>query len=90
MRMKTVAPSERIQKLRVEVLELLIKRSAEEEIPPEQVLAILSYTVGQCILQLDQTKYTAAMAMAIVQSNIQNGNQDGLAKFLGTLPAGRA
>lgn len=90
MRMKTVAPSERIQKLRVEVLELLIKRSAEEEIPPEQILAILSYTVGQVILQLDQTKFTAPMAMAIVNSNIMNGNQDGMAKLLNTPPAGRA
>ncbi len=90
MKMKTVAPSDRIQKIRVEVLELLIKRSAEEEIPPEQILAILSYTVGQVILQLDQTKFTAAMAMAIVDSNIMNGNQDAKAQFLNAPPAGRA
>lgn len=90
MKMKTVAPSERLQAIRVEVLQLLIKRSKEEEIPPEQILAVLSYTVGQVILQLDQTKYTAEMAMAIVNSNIINGNEDGKRRILEMPPAGRA
>lgn len=87
---KTEQPSTRAQAIRKEVLDLLIKRSAEKDIPPQQILAILAYTVGQCILMLDQTKFTPEMAMEIVNRNILKGNTDALKQAMDQPTAGSA
>lgn len=46
------------------------------------ILAILAHLVGQCIALQDQRTMTPAMAMALVSSNIEQGNQEVLAKLL--------
>lgn len=85
--MKTVAPSEQ---------HLAYRRAIEEAIrvhgatlDASELLAITAHLCGQLIALQDQRKMTPAMAIELVQQNLEQGNReviDGLLKA----PGGRA
>jgi hypothetical protein len=60
------------------------------EMPAEEVLAVLSYTVGQlCALQ-DQRKFTGQMLMDLVATNIEQGNASVIEGLMNAAPGGSA
>jgi hypothetical protein len=73
-------PSERHKALRLAVLALIKKDAAD--IPAEEVLAVMSYTVGQLVAMQDQRRFTPDMAMQIVANNLEAGNADAIADLL--------
>ena len=48
------------------------------------ILAVLAHAVGQCIAMQDQTKHSAEDLLALVDSNIETGNQEMIQQLLGT------
>ena|GEM_PF-1684454 len=84
MPMKKIVPSAKHEAVRDAVLALIREKMADA--PAVEILAILSYTVGQLIALQDQRKMTADMAMQLVITNIEAGNLsvlEGLAKESG-------
>lgn len=47
-----------------------------------EVLAVLAHAVGQCIAMQDQTKHTAEALLALVDSNMEAGNQEMVEQLL--------
>lgn len=79
---KSAKPDPEIERVREEVI-----RTIQIEFPsvtPEQIVAVLSYTVGQAISMCDQRKYTSDMLMELVSQNLEAGNRDAIAQTLGT------
>lgn len=74
--MKSVKPSARHLKIRDELIASMRKHMGD--MPAEEILAIVSYTVGQLLAFQDQRKITPDMAMQIVSSNIEAGNRDAI------------
>lgn len=74
--MKLQTPSEPHLRMRNLVLALIQKEATD--MPAEEILALLSYTVGQLIAFQDQRRFTPDMAMAIVQANIEAGNRQAM------------
>lgn len=59
-----------------------LKREAAD-LTGEEILALLSYSVGQCIAVQDQRSMTPSQAMEIVSANISQGNADAIAATFG-------
>ncbi len=72
MKLKSVAPIDRHKQIRDRILETIRKDMGDMK--AEEILAIVSYTVGQLVALLDQRKFTSDMAMQIVAANIEAGN----------------
>lgn len=88
MPMKTVLPSERAKRLHHDVASFMAESLKKDDMPTEHVLAVLSYMVGQTIALMDRTKFTREMAIAIVQNNLELGNQHAIEDVVGK-PQGR-
>ena len=73
MKLKPKPPSAAHHKIRNAMIAVIRKEAAEMD--ALEVLAIAAYTVGQLIALQDQRTVTPAMAMEIVSSNIEAGNQ---------------
>ena len=73
MRLKSKLPTPQQLALRDDFLAVMRKHGSE--LRAEDILAIASYTVGQLIALQDQRTMTPAMALEIVASNIEAGNQ---------------
>lgn len=84
--MKHAKPSKAHTAFRDDMIAALCKH---QQLPPDEMLAVASYFVGQLIALQDQRKLTPAMAMQIVSSNIEAGNQQAMAEVAGAsgLPA---
>jgi len=72
--MKSLAPSAQHLQFR-RALEACMQAHVGE-LGAMEVLAVLAHLVGQAIALQDQRKVTPAMAMDLVSSNIQQGNQE--------------
>ena len=84
MPMKSIAPTAKHTAVRDAILALIREKMVDA--PADEILATLSYTVGQLIALQDQRKMTPEMAMQLVASNIEAGNLsvlEGLAKAPG-------
>ncbi len=86
--MKTVVTSESHEKLRTAVLDLLKAEVAKGQMPIDEVLAIMSYVVGQLVAMQNQRRYTPDTAMELVNVNLLKGNADAVAALLNA-PTGR-
>lgn len=64
-------------------------RPYADELGSDRMLAVLAYTVGQLLAFQDQRTMTPAKAMALISSNIEQGNADAIAHTLGK-PEGNA
>lgn len=76
MSFKTEKPSEKVMKCREAVLKSLDPFKAE--LSGIEILAIISYTVGQVIAMQDQRTISPAMALDLVSLNIEAGNRDAI------------
>jgi hypothetical protein len=74
------------QKLRDDVLKVIAPY--KESLTAMEILALLSYTVGQAIAFQDQTKYSAYQCMDVVSKNIEKGNYDAINNSFSGLDAG--
>jgi hypothetical protein len=77
--MKTVKPSKAHTEFRDDMVATMRKH---QHMRADEMLAVASYFVGQLVALQDQRKITPAMAMQIVSSNIEAGNQQALAEVL--------
>lgn len=75
--MKTVQPSKAHTEFRDDMVATMRKH---QHMKPDEMLAVASYFVGQLVALQDQRKITPAMAMEIVGSNIEAGNQQAMAE----------
>ena len=82
MKTKLTKPNEQHLKIRDAVIEAIRKDGAD--LPAIEILAVLSYTVGQIIAMQDQRVFTSAMAMEIVAQNISAGNSDAVESLFKT------
>lgn len=82
---KSIKPSSAQTAFRDDMVAALRKH---QHLPPDEMLAVASYFVGQLVAMQDQRKLTPAMAMQIVGSNIEAGNQHVIAELAGVTPAG--
>lgn len=78
MKMKTSLPTADHQAMRNELIAVMRKYGGK--LRSDEVLALAAYTVGQLIALQDQRTVTPAMAMELVASNIEAGNQHALAE----------
>lgn len=76
MKTKLTPPTEQHLKLREAIIEAI--RKAEVDLPAIEILAVISYTVGQILAMQDQRSTTSAMATEIVILNIDAGNADAI------------
>lgn len=53
-------------------------REEAGDMPAEEVLAVVAYTVGQLIALQDSGRITPAMAIQLVSENIEEGNRDAM------------
>ena len=53
-----------------------------------EILAVVSYTVGQLVAMQDQTKFTAERAMELVVANLTQGNRDAIEHIFKNLTGG--
>jgi hypothetical protein len=77
---KSVDPSEKHLKFRKALEGALSNGGAE--LQADEILAITAHFLGQLIALQDQRKYDSEMVMALVTSNIQQGNSEAIAKLL--------
>lgn len=70
--MKSFKPTKEQTAFRDEMVSVLRKH---EHLRADEMLAVASYFVGQLIALQDQRKMTPRMAMELVASNIEAGNQ---------------
>ena len=61
---------------------LVALQAYQDKLSAEEIVAILSHTLGQCVVMLDQRKYTPEMVMALVSENITQGNLDALQEIM--------
>ncbi len=80
--LKTVEPSKDIMSAREAVLALL--RKDFDHLPPQEIVAVLSYTVGQTVALCDQRKFTPEMMMQLIETNLEMGNAHAVETLLGT------
>lgn len=78
--MKSKLPSKQHEAFRDDMVAALRKH---QHLPPDEMLAIASYFVGQLLAMQDQRKMTAAMGLQIVSSNIEAGNAHAIEQSLG-------
>lgn len=86
MKLKTSLPTADHQAMRNELIEVMRKYGGK--LRSDEVLALAAYTVGQLLALQDQRTMTPAMAMELVASNIEAGNQHAIAevKSAGGIP----
>ena len=77
MKMKVKAPTKNHEAFRNDMVAALRKH---QHLPPDEMLAVAAYFVGQLLALQDQRKLTASMAMEIVAQNIEAGNQNAIAE----------
>lgn len=77
MKTKTSVPTADHQAMRNELIAVMRKYGGK--LRSDEVLALAAYTVGQLIALQDQRTMTPAMAMELVASNIEAGNQQAMA-----------
>ena len=80
MKMKSKAPSPQHMAMRDDLIAVIRKHG--KDMRADEILAVASYTVGQLIALQDQRTMTPSMAMEIVASNIEAGNQHAQAEAL--------
>ena len=85
--MKSKPPSKQHEAFRDDMVAALRKH---QHLPPDEMLAIASYFVGQLLAMQDQRKMTAAMGLQIVSINIEAGNQHVIAELAGAVPGGNS
>ena len=73
MKTKLVTPSPRVVASRDKIIDMLRRDFAD--VPAHELLAMVSYTVGQLVALQDQRRFTPEMAMKIVADNLEAGNQ---------------
>lgn len=73
---KSQAATPAHQRCRLALLEAIRKEAGD--MPAEEVLAIVAYTVGQLIALQDQRRITPATAIQLVTENIEQGNRDAM------------
>jgi hypothetical protein len=73
---KLKQPSARLKQVRNKVLALMKIEMAE--VPAEEILAMMAYTLGQLVAMQDQRKMTPKQAMEIVAMNIEEGNKQAI------------
>lgn len=79
---KTVAPSSKAIAVRDEMIALM--RAKMADVDPAEMLAVVSYTVGQLLALQDQRKMTPAMGLQIISDNIEAGNAQAIKEVLST------
>lgn len=84
--MKSIKPTREQIAFRDDMLAALRRH---QHLRPDEMLAVASHFVGQLVAMQDQRKLTPAMAMQIVASNIEAGNQGVIEELSGSAPAGR-
>jgi hypothetical protein len=62
--------------------EMVAALRKHQHLPPDEMLAVAAYFVGQLVALQDQRWMTPAMAMEIVAANIEAGNQHALAEVM--------
>lgn len=77
--MKSFKPTKEQTAFRDEMVAVLRKH---EHLRADEMLAVASYFVGQLIALQDQRKVTPSMAMELVASNIEAGNQHALTEVM--------
>ena len=82
------SPKPKHEDLRKKLLEVL--GSVDGEMPPEEIVAVLSYTAGQFSLFLDQRKFTVETMLELVQANVLAGNAFALGQLSNQQPKGTA
>lgn len=80
--MKSVAPNEQHRAFRKAVEAAIVEHG--KTLDAMELLALLSHLVGQVVALQDQRKVTPAMAMEVVQSNIEQGNREVIDDLLNT------
>jgi hypothetical protein len=65
-------PGDKHAKFRTEALALLTKWTGD--LPADELLALMSQMLGQCLAMQDQRKHTKESAMRIITDNIEIGN----------------
>lgn len=80
--MKSVAPNEQHRAFRKAVEAAIAEHG--KTLDAMELLALLSHLVGQVVALQDQRKVTPAMAMEVVQSNIEQGNREVIDDLLNT------
>jgi hypothetical protein len=78
--MKVVKPNDKHHALRDELLALM--RTKMKEMPAEEILAVLSYTVGQLIALQDQRRFTSAAILDLVAENMEAGNWQAISEVI--------
>lgn len=73
--MKTILPTEKHKQARLDMIAAL----KAHDLQSMEMLALMSYTVGQLVALQDQRKVTPAMAMELVASNLELGNAHAIA-----------
>ena len=76
-RLKSVPAHPQAEPLRLAILDLI--KTMAPDIPPQEIVALLSHLLGQVIAHLDQRQWTPRAAMKIVEVNLQAGNAQVLA-----------
>lgn len=66
---------EELSTIKSKLMVSITKEIEEGNITAVELLAILSYAVGQCVALLDKEKFTKDRAMDVVANNIEIGNQ---------------
>lgn len=82
--MKSKAPSKAHMQFRDDMIALMRKH---QELPPDEMLAVAAYFVGQLLALQDQRRMTPAMGLQVISSNIEAGNAQAIEQSLGN-PAG--
>lgn len=80
--MRTKPPSAAAISAREDILAAMQRHVAKMD--ALEILAVLSYTVGQCVAMQDQRTVSSEMAMEIVAANVEAGNVDAIARLLGS------
>lgn len=85
--MKRIAPSQEMKAAREALITAMQPHA--DLLGGENMMAVLAYTLGQIVALQDQRKLSPDRCMAIISGNIEQGNQDAIAQWLGS-PEGRA
>lgn len=84
---KTSKSNPAFEAFRIDMLRTLKRHTGE--LSSDHMLAVAAYTVGQILAMQDQNKMTSEQAVALVQENIQLGNEHIVSQVSGQ-PAGHA
>lgn len=85
--MKRIDPSPAQTAFRDDMVAALRKH---QHLRPDEMLAVAAYFVGQLVAMQDQRKLTPSMAMQLVASNIEAGNQHVLSELAEAPASGTA